>query len=85
MLSDYVKFIGILLLATQIFSYWYTALKNPGIPKKELWLNNGKEVTIKNSRICYICNVIMNLDEGTEHCDDCGVCIEGKIFLTRRT
>ncbi len=78
-LSDYVKIIGILVYLIQISAYWYTALINPGIPKRELWLNEGDEIKIKNSRICYICNVVMNMDEGTEHCDDCGYCVEGKL------
>jgi hypothetical protein len=61
-------------------------LINPGLPKKEMNLKYSvKDLNIKNFRICPICNVIMNLDDNTSHCEDCNVCIEGKkenfIFL----
>ena len=35
------------------------------------------EPKLQNYRICVECNVIMNLDEGTSHCDECNVCVEG--------
>jgi len=45
-------------------------------------LNSNNELPVdtklKNFRICVECNAIMNLDEGTSHCEECNVCIEGK-------
>ena len=68
-----------------MISYIYTAMKNPGIPGFEMELQNGnlKEVLkgIKNYKICKICNLIMNRNEGTGHCEDCGVCVEGKYLF----
>ncbi len=60
-------------------SYCLTVLVNPGLPKKETNLKyTVNKVSFKNFRICGVCNVIMNIDENTTHCDDCNVCIEGK-------
>lgn len=79
-LSDISKFFGLLIYFIQITSYSYTALVNPGIPKNNLDIDGDlREIlkNIKNYRICKICNVIMNKDENTMHCDDCKTCIEG--------
>ena len=70
-----------MLYLIQISSYTLTALINPGLPKKELnlkYCNRG--IPLKNFRICNVCNLIMNMDEMTSHCEDCNVCIEG-IYL----
>jgi hypothetical protein len=81
-ISVWIKLLGFFLYLIHIISYAYTALKNPGIPKQEMELENSdlKEVLkkIKNYKICKICNVIMNRNKDTNHCDDCGICIEGK-------
>ncbi len=77
------KFLGVITYAVFSISYLLTALCNPGIPKKDLWVNKNNSVNnnIKNFRICPECKVIMNIDENTAHCDDCEVCIEGILFL----
>lgn len=78
MLNFYFKMIGIGLYFTQLISYILTALINPGFPKKEMNLKYMvKNVPFKNFRICGVCNVIMNIDESTSHCEDCNICIEG--------
>jgi hypothetical protein len=59
-------------------AYILTAFVNPGLPKKNLSLKYCNSVDYKNFRVCGICNTIMNLDEGTSHCEDCNVCVEGK-------
>jgi hypothetical protein len=70
--------IGICLYIAQMISYILTALINPGLPKKEMNLKYMvKSVPFKNFRICGVCNVVMNIDENTSHCDDCNICIEG--------
>lgn len=65
-------------------SYSYTALINPGIPKNSFDIDGDVKDSLKNIRnyrICKVCNVIMNKDENTMHCDDCNACIEGNLFL----
>jgi len=82
-LNEYVKYIGILIYLIQISAYSYTALINPGLVKRKMVLNSKNELPIetnsKNFRICIACNVMMDLDEGTSHCEDCNVCVEGKL------
>lgn len=82
-LSDTLKMFGFVIYFIQIVSYTYTALINPGIPKKEFDADGDLRDALKNIksfRICKICNIIMNKDIDTTHCDECNVCIEGKIF-----
>ena len=84
-ISISVKFLSFMIYLIQISCYTYTFLKNPGIPGREMELDNIylKEVLkgIKNYRICKVCNVIMNRNKDTNHCDDCNVCIEGKLII----
>jgi uncharacterized membrane protein YccF (DUF307 family) len=81
-ISIWVNLLGFFIYLIHIISYIYTALKNPGIPLQEMELQNSnlKEVLkkIKNYKICKICNVIMDRNKDTSHCDDCGICVEGK-------
>ena len=35
------------------------------------------QTIIKNFRICRKCNIVQDLDKGTEHCVDCDICIMG--------
>jgi hypothetical protein len=83
MLQGTVRTIILLIWIIQSSSYVYTAISNPGIPKREMnfylkELQPRDGLKTANFRICSVCNFIMNLDENTEHCDDCNVCIEGK-------
>ena len=76
------KVIGLIIYLIQITCYTYTFLKNPGIPTKrfELDYNDNLNETlkeIKSYKICEICNIIMDKNLNTKHCDDCEVCIEG--------
>jgi len=34
----------------------------------------------KNIRICDTCNIVMEEGKKIVHCEDCGVCIEGKYY-----
>ncbi len=54
-----------------------TTISDPGVVTKEYYLENYRadKLVIKNYRICRKCNVVMNLDKGTEHCVECGICI----------
>ena len=77
-LFDAFKYLGLVTYFIFIVSYIYTAFSNPGIPKKNLWINkNVVYNNIRNFRICPSCQVIMNIDENTSHCDDCDICVEG--------
>jgi hypothetical protein len=79
-----IKYIGIIIYLIQITSYTFTALVNPGLVKRGMHLkyyNKEEFAGMKNFRICNLCNVIMNMDDNTFHCEECDVCIEGKNIL----
>ena len=54
-----------------------TTLSDPGDITKKYYLENYKadKTVIKNFRICRKCNIVMDLDKGTQHCVECGICI----------
>ena len=62
-----------------LFNFFFhnLALKNPGIPKKEL----QKEILIKENpdqyKKCDKCNFIIDPSKNNKHCDICGCCCEG--------
>lgn len=57
-----------------------TFLVNPGIPSRELWLENFKGEDISDYRICNICKIVMRAEDETEHCEECNICVVGKIL-----
>ena len=74
----YIKIPGIIIYCTQSVIYLLSIITNPGIPPKDLWLENYKHLDeIGSYRICNICKVIMRNDDGTDHCDLCNTCIIG--------
>ncbi len=77
-LSQTLHYIGLTLYLIHIFSYTYTAFANPGIPKKKNYIEMYGCETKRNLKICDKCNVIMDEEKKTYHCDMCGVCIDGK-------
>lgn len=59
-----------------------TFLINPGIPDKSLWLENFKvEDVVGEYKICEICKIVMKAEDNTEHCEDCDICVVGKIYF----
>ena len=60
-----------------------TFLINPGIPSRELWLENFKGEDLNDYRICNICKIVMRAEDETEHCDECNICVVGKNILYR--
>jgi hypothetical protein len=78
-LTPFVRVFGPLVYLTQMGSYSYTAFSNPGIVLRKITPLDMKNFssTKKNYRICSICNVIMDMDTETSHCEDCNLCIEG--------
>lgn len=77
-LNIYVKFIGLLLVLIQAFSYFYTFIINPGLPKKNIVIADSPKKMTKGYKYCEYCRILMNLDEKTNHCLECNVCIVGK-------
>lgn len=85
-LNDMIKFFGVAIAVLQFSTYLCTALVNPGIPSKKMSLHYYQNnIKFGNFRICNICNVIMDIDQNTSHCEDCNLCVEGKLFcLSKR-
>ena len=80
-----VKNIGLGISFVQIFSYFLIFLMNPGIPQKELWIenyfknkNNSSRDEIDSYRICNICKIIMKNVDNTVHCEECNKYINGE-------
>ena len=83
-LHTIVKNIGLGISFVQIFSYFLIFLMNPGIPQKELWIenyfknkNNSSRDEIDSYRICNICKIVRRNSDNTHHCDECNMCIKG--------
>ena len=52
---------------------------DPGIITNEYYLENYDvdKINLNKYKICEICNVIIDLDKGVEHCNNCNICIIG--------
>lgn len=88
--SHFIAF-GIIVYLTQITSYTYTFLKNPGIPEikrhsadsQDVELSNSLKKDNKNKRnqqgyqFCNKCHMFVDIEKNVSHCEDCNVCIEG--------
>lgn len=76
------RILGIFIFFTEMISFIVSCIMNPGIPSKDLWVENyykNRNNIMKGSslyRICKDCKLIMKDSEGIEHCDKCGVCIK---------
>jgi len=84
LLNNVVKNIGYGISFVQMFSYFLIFILNPGIPQKELWIenyfknkNNSSSEEIGSYRICNICKIVRRSSDNTHHCDDCNICIKG--------
>ena len=77
-LFRFYAYIGIIIFFIQAITYLITILINPGIPSKELWLENYKHLDeIGTYRICNVCKIIMRNEDKTDHCDECNICTIG--------
>ena len=83
-LHYFVKNIGLGISFIQMFSYFLIFVMNPGIPQKELWIenyfknkNNSNRDEIDSYRICNICKIVRRNSDNTHHCDECNICIKG--------
>jgi hypothetical protein len=76
-----IKFYGIIISFIHASIYLMCFLINPGIPPKDLWIENyfknktndsNKNYSIK---ICKDCKIIIESTENIEHCKKCDICI----------
>ena len=76
-LNFYIKYIGAFVYLSFEISFILTTLSDPGVVTKKYFLENynADKTVIKNFRICRKCNVVMDLDKGTSHCVECGICV----------
>ena len=82
LIPTFVYYLGLLIAIFQILSYIIIFLKNPGIPPKELWMENYfKEKhdldDVGSYRICNVCKIIMKTNDDTDHCEECNICVIG--------
>ena len=80
LINPTIKFYGKLLSFIHITLYILCFILNPGIPSKELWIenyfknknnsNNNKNFSYK---ICRDCKTIMENNENIEHCKICNI------------
>ena len=73
------KTIGTLMNLFQIYLFFITSTRNPGLPSKEYekLVYEEENKSAKNYRKCKDCKLWINTDEKTIHCRKCGICIEG--------
>ena len=83
-INSTIRFYGIIISVIQICLYLICFLKNPGIPSKNLWIENyfknksndsNKNYSIK---ICKDCKIIIESTEHIEHCKICNICVMDK-------
>ena len=73
----FIKILFVLNYIIFITSYIYTALINPGIPKREHYIKNykNKKIDITQWKKCLKCNILIPKSFKTVHCNDCKVCV----------
>ena len=81
-LNYFIRLIVIIIFVSQISSYTYTFLVNPGIPRKNdnFKLEDSENNLKQGYKFCNQCKIILKLDSNTNHCQDCNVCIEGRLY-----
>ena len=82
-----IQFYGKVLSFIVIILYLICILKNPGIPPKELWIENyfknkkNKDDDINFTiKICRDCKIIIENNQFIEHCKTCNICITEMSF-----
>ena len=77
-----IKLIGIMIYILTTLSHLICTLKDPGLISKDYFYENYNIDSNKlvNYKRCMLCNIYMDLNKGTIHCNNCGVCIEGQLF-----
>ena len=76
-MNIYIRNIGALIYFLFEIFLVLTTISDPGVVTKQYYLENYQpdKTVIKNFRICRKCNIVMDLDKGTEHCVECGICV----------
>lgn len=71
------RILGYIIWISQFISYCSVAFSNPGLPSllNKTRAQNNEEGT--NYRECELCHLYRNLENSTNHCQDCEICIEG--------
>lgn len=82
-LSFQMKLIGVVIMLGEVFLFTFCAITNPGIPSKNLWVENYYKNKGNNNMnysygICKECKLIKRNTDAIEHCEKCGVCIVGR-------
>ena len=77
-----IKAYNIICIIVILLSFFFTCFSNPGIISKEIW--NEKKITEKYKDLsrfnrCKICHIYTPKFMRSEHCDNCGLCIEKQI------
>ena len=81
LMNPTIHFYGIIISFIYIIIYLICFLINPGIPPRDLWLENyfqnKNNDTNKNYpiKICKDCKIIIESTEHIEHCKLCDICI----------
>jgi hypothetical protein len=74
-LNSGLKLMGMFFYITQLVSYSFTFLKNPGLPRKKRQAMPKK--IADGFKFCDQCHILLNQNDNSSHCDDCNVCILG--------
>ena len=82
LLKPSIKFYGIILSFINIIFYTLSFILNPGLPPKELWIENYFRNKKSNNKvfsykICKDCKTVMENCENIEHCKICNICVIG--------
>ena len=82
LINPTIQYYGKIICFIEFILYIICFLKNPGIPPKELWIENyfknknNKDNDINFSiKICKDCKIIIENNQYIEHCKICNVCI----------
>ncbi len=71
-----IKITALIITIIQLFSYLITSIINPGLPKSKYQYyatHNHKG----NYTKCNSCNLWINNNKRTQHCNECNCCVEG--------
>ena len=70
-----MKILGIITFLFFFLCYTLVFLINPGYPKHDLESKTGEPRD--KYRWCGACKIWVSIEKKTNHCFDCGICIEG--------
>lgn len=73
------RIIGLVINSVQLLLFLTTVCMDPGIPSSDYYSENFDQSKYKeiDFKMCPYCQIARIMREGTQHCYDCGICIEG--------